>query len=264
MPPLRRSASSRPARTALVALAALVVLFAGACSASTSSGTTADVAGPSHFADGEQLRYAIFDDNNHILGIDVFTTRVDGDTYVLEQSYTESDVPTGQQPTTDVTRLTVRRDTLKPVSGTREIDQRTAGGRAHESYAWQYATDANGRPVLNTTHIKDGKSEQHTMRLREHYYDNESSLWLWRTLVLAESSQQQYVSVNPIENSQQTVDLRVPLRQAAEVPAGTFDTWRLLIRNGRAARTAWVNAAEPRQVVQWDNGTVLFKLMPAE
>ncbi len=113
---------------------------------------------------------------------------------------------------------------------------------------------------MTVTHTAAGSTEEHTLRLRDHYYDNESSLWLWRTLAFTTGYDEQYVSVNAIEGSQQTVDVRVPQRQPQAVPAGTFDTWRLLVRNGRAIRTAWVNTAAPGDVVQWDNGTVLFQL----
>jgi hypothetical protein len=44
------------------------------------------------------------------------------------------------------------------------------------------------------------------------------------------------------------------------VPAGSFDTWRLQVRNGRATRVAWVNIEAPHEVVQWDNGSVVFRL----
>ena len=49
-------------------------------------------------------------------------------------------------------------------------------------------------------------------------------------------------------------------QQTITVPAGTFDTWRLQVRNGRATRVAWINVEPPHEIVQWDNGVLLFQL----
>ena len=71
------------------------------------------------------------------------------------------------------------------------------------------------------------------------------------------------MSVNPIDRTQQTVTLKVPQREQIEVPAGRFDTWRILLRTGRAGRTAWISTAAPYPVVRWDNGDVIFELLSA-
>ena len=109
-----------------------------------------------------------------------------------------------------------------------------------------------------------GEEDEREFRLSEHAYDNESSLWLWRTLDLAEGYEARYVSVNALERSQQTVNLRVIDRRTVEVPAGEFDVWRLQIRNGRATRVAWIEVAPPHRVVQWDNGVTLMRLEAIE
>ena len=94
-------------------------------------------------------------------------------------------------------------------------------------------------------------------------YDNDSSLWLWRTLALADGYTQRYVSVNAVDGTRQTVSLAITARQRVTVPAGGFDTWRLQVRNGRATGVAWINVQPPYQVVQWDNGSLVFQLEPA-
>ena len=63
-----------------------------------------------------------------------------------------------------------------------------------------------------------------------------------------------------MDRNQQTVILRVIDRQTVEVPAGTFEAWRLQVRNGRATRVAWINVDAPHQIVQWDNGSIVFRL----
>jgi hypothetical protein len=68
--------------------------------------------------------------------------------------------------------------------------------------------------------------------------------------------------VNAIERSQQTVNLRVPQTELVTVPAGEFEAYRLLFRNGRAVRSAWIEAAEPHRVLRWDNGSSILELLP--
>jgi hypothetical protein len=94
-------------------------------------------------------------------------------------------------------------------------------------------------------------------------YENESSLWLWRTLPFAEDYRARYVSVNVVERKRQTVELEVTGQQTITVPAGTFNTWRLQVRNGRATRVAWINVDAPHQIVRWDNGSTVLSLEPA-
>lgn len=242
---------------------ALLVLSTLACTTPTSTGSITDVAGAVPFRDGEALRYSLHNDLDEVVGYGDLTVRAEGDVLVLEQRYVEADPPDGAEPTTDVVAVEVQAATLEPVRGTRMIDERAPdGSRARLSFEWSYGVDDEGRAVMRSTRIDGDARDERELRLRDHHYDNEASLWLWRTLAFVEEYEQQYVSVNPVERSQQTVNVRVPLRQTIEVPAGEFDTWRLLIRNGRAVRTAWVNAAPPHQVVQWDNGDIVFKLEP--
>lgn len=126
-------------------------------------------------------------------------------------------------------------------------------------YRGQYAAD--GSSVTMTTGDEDAK--ERTLDLPRHAYENESSLWLWRTLPLTDDYTSRYVSVNTIERTRQTVELEVTGQQRMTVPAGTFDTWRLQVRNGRATRVVSINIEAPHQVVQWDNGdTVLFLAPP--
>jgi len=266
VPGHRRRSRTRPPLGALVALlgaASALAALAASCAAPASTGITSDLAGPPPFADGERLRYSLHADDGRVIGDGEFTVRHDGAALVLEQRYVEREPAAGTAPTTDVISVRVDGATLKPLLGSREVDERRDDGRrARRSYAWRYADDAEGRPVLIAQRTLDGKHDERTLRLREHHYDNESALWLWRTLAFAEGYEERYVSANAIERSQQTVAVRLPQRETITVPAGTFETWRLLVRTGRAVRTAWIHASPPHEIVQWDNGSIVFRLEP--
>src|SRR3546814_6777167 len=121
-----------------------------------------------------------------------------------------------------------RTDTLFPYTtlfrSRPERGERTAVGRNDDGetttdhWTWTYGED-EGEPIVTIIHDDgDGEPDERTLKLRDHYYDNESSLWLWRSIDLSEEHEAFYVSVNAIEGSQQTVNLRVPQTEMVTVP----------------------------------------------
>src|SRR5262249_14248569 len=128
---------------------------------------------------------------------------------------------------------------------------------------WRYA-DGEGGTHLATHADGPGAPPDGDLTLRAHAYDNEASLWLWRGLAFADNYEKFYVSVNAFERSQQTVNLRIPRKEPSTVRAGTFQTWRVILRNGRAVRTAWINVDAPHEVVRWDNGDTVLELTKSD
>jgi len=128
---------------------------------------------------------------------------------------------------------------------------------------WLYDVDGDVTGLGYSSTI-EGEIEDGELELREHHYDNETSLWLWRTLDFSEEFEANYVSVNPIDGKQQTVKIQTPSTETIEVPAGSFEVWRLIVRNGRSLRSAWINVESPHEVVQWDNGDIIFRLQRRE
>ena len=257
-PPAPGAAELRSWSVRLLLLGPLAV--AVSCAGGSPAVGTSDIVAQIPFADGERLVYALYDNAGEVVARGTLTTRREGDGLTLEQAYEEVGTPEGVEPTSDTITVAVYPGTMKPLSGFRLVMRRDRDGAVSaEEHEWRYVPGEE-RDVVVATRRRDDETEQWELRLREHHYDNESSLWLWRTIELAEDYEARYVSVNHFERSQQTVSLRVVDRQTIEVPAGEFDTWRLQLRSGRATRVAWINVEAPHQVVQWDNGSVVFRL----
>lgn len=244
----------RLALMALVGLIALMFVSCGGGGSSAAEGDSNAIVGAIPFADGEEFTYELRGDRG-VLGYGVLSVMSEGGNFILEQQYDEAAPPEGEQPTSDRSTVTVDASTLRPQSVERVMQSRDD----IDEYRGQYAPD--GSSVTTTTGEPDSK--ERTIELPEHAYENESSLWLWRTLPLAEDYTSRYVSVNTIERTRQTVELEVTGQQRMTVPAGTFDTWRLQVRNGRATRVVWINIEAPHQVVQWDNGDTVLFLAPS-
>jgi len=250
-------------RALFIALAEVAASLLLACEATTPSAATSDVVDVVAFVDGEQLTYELVNVENELQGTGVLTVRTEGSRLVLEQRY-ESTGGTDGEPSTDVVTVAVDAATLRPFGGLREASRAmNDGSRQHEVYDWVYDVDGDVTGLAYESTI-DGERSDGELELREHHYDNETSLWLWRTLPFADDFEASYVSVNPIAGTQQTVTVQTPSIETIEVPAGTFETWRLIVRNGRALRSAWINVEAPHEIVQWDNGDVIFRLTKRE
>jgi hypothetical protein len=114
--------------------------------------------------------------------------------------------------------------------------------------------------VVQITAKTDGRQRSSPLRLKEHYYENESSLFLWRTLSFREGYTASYRTVLVNQRAQQVVEVRVTGRESVTVPAGTFEAWRLEVRSGGVEQVAWYADSERRPLVKYDNSDLLFLL----
>lgn len=251
-------------RRPLIALALVAGLLLAGCASVGPSAETSDIFEAVAWASGEELNYRIVNSEGDNLGTGILTATVDSGLIALRQSYRESDTPEGLEPVVDEVVVWVNASTFRPERGERTAVSRDDDGDTRtERWSWAYGTNEDGDPTVTIVHDDgDGDPSENTLRLRDHFYDNESSLWLWRSIRLTEEHEAFYVSVNALERNQQTVNLRVPQTEVVAVPAGEFEAYRLLFRNGRAVRTAWVEAAEPHRVLRWDNGSSILELLP--
>jgi hypothetical protein len=249
----------------LLALGMLFGVLASGCAAVTPSASTSTIVEQVPLVDGERYVYELTTLEGEVIGSGELSTRFEGTRFVLEQRF--EGVPTdGLAAPTDVTELAVDMTSFAPFGALREATiEGDDGSPKRDLYNWSYAAgDKDDGDELTVIRTSDGDQDTDQMRLRDNYYDNESSLWLWRTIDFNEELDVNYVSVNPIQQTQQTVNIQTPAIETVEVPAGTFEAWRLIVRNGRAIRSAWINAAPPHQILQWDNGDVIFRLTEFE
>ena len=241
------------------ALLALLALPALACATGgAGSGDTEDIVRAVPFEDGERLVYELVDADGVVVGRGVFTTTARDGAFELIQTYDEAATPSGERPIIDVATVVVDAATLRPRTSERTIQRRDPSD--DESYEATYGA-GGAEAQLVITQVSGGDERTREVELRDHHYDSQSSLWIWRAIALGEGFEANYVSVNPRDASQVTARLVLVDRQTIEVPAGSFDTWRLQVRNGRDTRIAWIHVEPPHEIVQWDNGTLFLRLV---
>jgi hypothetical protein len=94
-------------------------------------------------------------------------------------------------------------------------------------------------------------------------YDSWTDLFLWRTIDFGEGFEATYsdvLSATLAEPQVITQTLKVTGKETVDVPAGTFQAWRLEIRSSDGTQRAWYADSETRPLVRYDNGSLVFEL----
>jgi hypothetical protein len=205
---------------------------------------TQDIVSTVPFAAGERLAYRLVDNGGKELATGTLSVASAGSNLELE-SHFESDT------NNDTTKVVVNSQSLKPVSSSREIITEDDEELIEVTYTDQGAV------------IKQG-DKQSGMSVPEHSYDNDSSLWLWRTIDFGDGYESAYITLITNRRSRHTVVLEVTGKESVTVPAGTFNAWRLEIRTQNARQVAWIADTPKRTLVKYDNDrNVIFELTSA-
>ena len=235
-------------RPFLLATTLLAALLLAACIVEEDSAATRDIVSTIPWPDDERAEYVLLDrDNGEERGRGVLSaTRQDG-TLELRLRYSD-------ERDSDESVVLVDALTLKPISVHREITS--------EAVVVTGEYDSAESIVRITTIDKDGDERPVPLSLEEHYYDNESSLFLWRTIPFEEGYEASYYSVLTNQRGQTLVTVRVVEREEVTVPAGTFQTWRVEIRFGGTRQVVWYADTPERALVQYDNTRQIMQLTP--
>jgi len=216
-----------------------------ACSSGRSGPPASDVAGTPPWPEDEIMTYRLVDDDGKQLAVGrliVEVSQATGQTTLRQRFESET--------TEDSIDVVVDSRTLKPVSSRREIIN----------------DNPDDEDLIEVMYTEAGASvtigdRQTGLSVPEHAYDNDSSLFLWRTLPFAEGYEGSYVTVITNRRSRQDVVLSVPRNETVTVPAGTFDCWRLEIATENARQVAWYADTPARPLIRYDNDRdVIFEL----
>ena len=216
-----------------------------ACSSGRSGPPASDVVGTPPWPEDEIMTYQLVDDDGKQLAVGrliVEVSQATGQTTLRQRFESET--------TEDSIDVVVDSRTLKPVSSRREIIN----------------DNPDDEDLIEVMYTEAGASvtigdRQTGLSVPEHAYDNDSSLFLWRTLPFAEGYEGSYVTVITNRRSRQDVVLSVPRKETVTVPAGTFDCWRLEIATENARQVAWYADTPTRPLIRYDNDRdVIFEL----
>ncbi len=235
-------------RSLLLASTLLATLLLAACVVDEPVATK-DIVSTIPWQDSERAEYLRIDrDNGEERGRGVLTVTRQNGAFELGLRFSD-------QRNSDEVVVLVDAATLKPISVHREITSEAT------TITGEYDFEEG---IIRITIIdKDGDERPVPLRLEEHYYDNESSLFLWRTIPFEEGYEASYYSVLANQRSHKLVTVRVAGTEEITVPAGTFQTWRVEIRFGSTKQVAWYADTPERTLVQYDNSRQIMQLTPA-
>jgi hypothetical protein len=223
-------------------LLAPILIASLACSSGGSSQPASDIVSTIPWGQTESLNYVLHDKSGKQTATGTLSIKVNGAETDLTQDYR-----TGSS--SDVTTVEVDSQTLKPKSSDRAI----TGTNDDQQIQATYTND--------TVVIKQGDKKQSGLTVPEHAYDNDSSLFLWRTIDFHEGYAASYVTIITNRRSRQNVDLKVTGRESVTVPAGQFQAWRLEIKTANANQVAWIADTPARTLVKYDNDNgLIFEL----
>jgi hypothetical protein len=223
------------------ALVLFLPMIAVACTGGDSGPPTSDVVARIPWSGSEEHSYVLVDGRGDELARGTLTVRPgnSGSTELMQSFKTATNE--------DTIVVVVDARTLKPISSSRDIVTATK----EESLEVEYTEEG--------ALIRQG-GRQSGLSVPEHSYDNDSSLFLWRTLPFEEGYEASYVTIITNQRNRQTVNVRVVGKETVNVPAGRFDAWRLEITTSEVRQVAWFADTPSRPLVRYNNSQLVFEL----
>ncbi len=234
-------------RFLIVAVAAALLL--AACAEDNIKAT--DIVTRIPWPDQESASYRVLDDEGAEVGtLEMSVTPEGADGYLLAQYFAFP----GANFINDA-GVVVGRTDLQPRRTTYVID----GPEGMASCSAEY----EGSDVTVLNEREDGERTD-TLDVPNVAYDSWSDLFLWRTIDFSQGFDVEYADIvacqAPAPPQRLAVRLQVTGGEEIEVPAGTFDTWRMEIDAGRDQK-AWFTTDEAHILVRYDNGDQIFELI---
>ncbi len=218
---------------------------------------------PQAVARNETLQYEISNDADEVIGRGVLSTTIstDGLLILLEKYYRATDA----EPTDTIETQLLSMD-LTPVRGLRVVRGDSERNIESLDYHWSIEASEDKRGQLRnyfvrTDELDQNQDERIPLAREENIYANSSGLWLWRALPFEIGLKTSYMTVDSLNVKQQRHVVTVPQEESLIIGSKTYDVWRVLIRSGRATRSAWVEKVAPNRVLRWDNGVTIMTIL---
>jgi hypothetical protein len=206
----------------------------------------------------ESYEYVLIDDQGDEQGSGTLSILDEGGQSVIIQDFRDD------EGNSDRSVLLVDSETLLPAVGSREIIDAEDDRRV--LLDWQYADlsdDTYGVRIrernFDPASDEDPDSERcNPLRVPENTYDNDSSLFLWRTIEFREDHDVIYTTALPNRRLRRQVTLSVIRQERVETPAGSFDAWYMAILAEGQAHEAWFATTDDHKLLKYDNDNVIF------
>ncbi|HXF61894.1 MAG TPA: DUF3108 domain-containing protein [Caldilineaceae bacterium] len=198
------------------------------------------IVGETPWQDGERSTFRVTDLNGNYAGTARFDlARLDDQTWNLRREISA-------QGAQEIVVVDMRLPGLRPTTATLV--------RIDDSGAEQVRTTYNGSVAdLELTNKLDITTYER-VNIPSDVRDQRSLLMLLRTLPLAQGYATRLNSFLPVVPLLDRVTISVTDREEVQVPAGSFDAWKVRLDTGDSRTDAWIGVAPPYPLVKFVDG----------
>src|SRR5438876_123044 len=243
-------------------IVAVLSILSSACAAHIVNPKAEDVVSTVPWRAPESHTYRLESDGDK-KGDAVLSVETEGDHLVLKQRFSDD------KGNVDESTANVDASTLKPLSSRRDVLDKDNNTRAVAEAEYQTpAKDCNANIVvqIKQTNFKPPNadkpdSERSSPRcVPEHAYDNNASLFLWRTIKFEKGYSVTYRTIIADRGIEQGVTLMVKDRTTIDTDAGKMDAWLVDIKADANTQQAWFAATDDHRLLRYNNGSLVFVL----
>lgn len=253
---------------AIAALLTLACLASAAACSTLDAPETEDIVATIPWDDSEELTYRLYEDDD-LIGTTTLTAERDGDQYILTQRSIDDD------GNIDEASVAVDGQTLKPQTASRNIvdaDRREVAASCYAYVGGNQCDDVDpsecdsGVIVRIEEQVFDPPDEatpsiprRAPLCVPEHGYDNDTSLFIWRTIAFDEDYLANYKTVLTGTRRTQTVRIEV-ITRTTDTPLGQRDAWLVQISADGKNQRAWFSADDDHKILAYQNEAFTFEL----
>jgi len=231
----------------LIAALSLAAPALAACSSATTTLSGEAIVSDIPWPASEQARYRLMDGDKD-KGSGVLTIDSQGGRVTFRQAFESEEFQD------EVVAVTLAA-TMQPQSVQRVIDGPDGERR------WEVLYEGGGAKVVQNS---EDDERQDNLSVPTRSYDSWTDVFLWRTMDFRDGYEASYADVLSATLARPQVisqTVRVSGKETVEVPAGTFEAWRLEIRSEDGSQEAWYADTATRPLVRYDNGSLVFELL---
>jgi hypothetical protein len=202
----------------------------------------------------EAYRYAFLDRDEELGAVILSVEDADGSLLLTTRTFDDE----GNE---DRAEVVVDPATLKPRTSLRNIVDPDTRVVADSRYVREDGDDIvyiEQRTYRPATAEEPDSQRSNPLRLREHFYDNDSSLFIWRTIPFVEGHEVTYTTVIANRRNMQDVTLRVVGQERVQTRAGEFDAWYVEIEAGGKTQHAWFATTDDHRLLVYNNEGRVF------
>ena len=258
-----RQPDNRPKRRAFVLVSVAACLLAVAvsgCASTADAPERTDLVSQIPWSAPERHTYELRE-NNKPKATTTLSIAKEGDTFILTQRTADD------AGNSDESVSTVDAATLEPRSNVHSVidkDQRRVADATYEDVEKDCSSKRVVRIRQLTYKPADAADPENTrsspLCVPEHAYDNDSSLFIWRTLTFEKGYTVTYTTVFSNRRDTQTVTLRVQDKATVTTPAGEIEAWVVDLNADQVTQRAWFATSPDHKLVAYQNESFFFRL----